>query len=174
MSEIGDAIKALVESSAVYSEICKVVSVNNTERTCIVEPINGESNYEDIRLQTKISDTVGLYVKPAVGSTVMVAFYNEHSGYVSQFSEIDSIELKVNNTIVINGGDNGGLLVKQKLVSELQKYSAVLTNLQTAINSFVPAGTLADAATLGALLKDAMTAYSSPTYSDIENTKFKH
>jgi len=78
-----------------YSSICKVLSIDTTKRTCQLEPINGDAERKG-RLQASIELTTGIYIKPTVNSYVLLSFINNQTGVITQYSEIDEIN--------INGG----------------------------------------------------------------------
>lgn len=107
MSELSELIKKLAETGdEVYSLVAKVESVDDTERTCTVIPIqNEEDKIYDVRLQADKDLTYGLCIFPKVSSHVIVTFLNSATGYVAVASEIDRMELVIGQTKLEVDGD---------------------------------------------------------------------
>lgn len=103
-----------------------VVSVDKTEGTCVVN--DGELDYQDVALSATIEENgKRFFVFPAVDSYVLVSPINEdlHRLYVEFFSEVESVDLKIEETQLQIDKD-GFLLRKQnetlaKLMSDLLK-----------------------------------------------------
>ncbi len=110
---INDILKGYFDqhigSIEVYSSVCKVLSVNKTERTCDVKPLNGDPGLFDVKLQSELSKTDGFILLPKKGSIVVVNFINAHSAYVALQSEIESLEIVVQGKKVVL--DKKGLLI---------------------------------------------------------------
>lgn len=88
----------------------EVVSVEET--TCTIKVITGELEVPDVRLIS--DDTLGFYLKPKVGSRVMVGLIEGDmaSLYVAQYSEIERLQFRVEDTEVL--ADAGGAMLQQK------------------------------------------------------------
>ncbi len=104
----------------------KVVSVNKSEGTCVV---NDESlEFTDVALSATVEENgKRFFLFPKVGSFVLVSPVNEniHRLYVEFFSEIEDFDLQIENTRLQIDKD-GFLLKKQnetlaKLMSDLLK-----------------------------------------------------
>lgn len=72
-----------------------VVSVDEAERTCEVQPLGGEAPLPDVRLVASIDSEVigGVVFIPKVDSSVIVSMLeaSESEAYVSKFGEIDKL-----------------------------------------------------------------------------------
>lgn len=121
IKEIAKSTHNMIETS----HICSVYSVDVTNNTCDVEPIDGSPMILDVKL---ITQDDGYLIIPSVNSKVIVSMLDEDSGFVSMFSEIDYVKIKVNTEIWLNGDDYKGLV---KVTELLQK----LNNLENAFNS---------------------------------------
>ena len=87
--------------------------------------------------------------------------------FVEMFSEVESI--------VIDGGENGGLTITPKLVDELGKTNSLLQAFITVISgATVPEPGNGSPSALQIALKGAITGKQLGDYSEIENTKIKH
>jgi hydrogenase maturation factor len=150
----------------------KVVSVDETKKTCKVNI--DELEYEDIRLNAVVDDNndTHSYVVPKVGSWVMVSFIenSETDGFLSSFSEIDKLILNANE-IVFNKGELKGLAKVEALKSKLNA-------LENAFNTFLshykahnhvhPSGP-----TTAFVIPSTQSNLQQTQLSDIENTKIK-
>jgi hypothetical protein len=72
-----------------------VISVDEAERTCEVQPLGGEAPLPDVRLVASIDSEVigGVVFIPKVDSSVIVSMLeaSESEAYVSKFGEIDKL-----------------------------------------------------------------------------------
>lgn len=90
-----------------------VVSVDKTNGTCVVN--DGTLDYTDVRLSASVEDEgKRFYLFPKVGSWVLVSPINEdiHRLYIEFFSEIESIDLKIEETQL--KVDKKGFLLKKE------------------------------------------------------------
>lgn len=149
----------------IYSNIAKVVSVSESEKTCSVEIINGE-DLDDVRLQ-QVSSSTGLLIKPAVNSIVIINWTDKTTAYVAMFSQIDEV--------LFQDGTNGGLIKISDLVSRLNDLEGLFTTLQNDFNTWVVVPTDGGLA-LKTLITSSFGIASIPNSqdSDFENVKFKH
>lgn len=94
---IAGAIKTITKSSdEIYAKVCKVLEVNVSEKTVDVKPIDDSAEIFDVRLQAE-SETGGLVLFPKKGSNVLVVFINKNSAAVVNTSEIEKLELVIEN-----------------------------------------------------------------------------
>lgn len=96
---IGTAIKELSKKDIDVSTflICKVKSVDEQSRTCLVEPLSGQAELT-ARLQAKTKNTKGVLIVPAIGSDVIVTMINDETGFIAACTDINYI--KINNDTV--------------------------------------------------------------------------
>lgn len=81
----------------VYAKVCEVLEVNASDKTIDVKPIDGTAEIFNVRLQAE-SETGGLVLFPKVGSMVLVVFLNKNNAAVVNTSEIEKLELVIENT----------------------------------------------------------------------------
>jgi hypothetical protein len=141
MSELSRALKEHVKealsSEKIYSTICKVISVDESKRTCQLEPINGDAERKG-RLQASLELTEGVYIKPVVNSYVQLTYINNITGIITSYSEIESIETKT------NGGGYFSINTKLSLSNDDTDLKTILEDLISAIKNITvptPAGT---------------------------------
>jgi len=165
--KIKEIIRELSESGEqVYSLVCKVLSVDETNRTCEVEPIDGSAGIPETRLQANINLNSGFILFPAIDSHVVVCFLNKNAAFVALFSEVDKVHLR--------GDQLGGLIKVEDLVTRLNNVENDLNDLKTVFNSWTPVSQDG-----GAALKTAAGTWfgsqiETTEKSHIENTNVNH
>ena len=175
LSNIRQIIKDIAEISQDFY-IAQIISVDDAD-TCTIKigdtltvsgvgisPISGDES------QTKIT------ILPAVGSKVTVV---DLSGgklremQIIKFSEIDSLKIS-SPEIIINGGENGGLININDLVAQINAIETDINNLKTAFKNWTPV-----AQDGGAALKSATASWSGASLTktavdDIQDKAFTH
>ncbi len=100
-----------------YSIIGKAVNVDDTARTCDLEPIEDEAPRAGIRLQSSIDETKGFVLIPKEGSFIVASFFDRTTGFVSLTTEIEKIHFEA-------GGEDLKVILND-LISEIK--NAVIT-----------------------------------------------
>lgn len=148
-----------------YSSLAKIISVDETEKTCVVEIIDG-AELEDVRLE-QVSSEEGFLIIPSVDSIVIISWTDKTSAYVSMYSQIDRI--------IFQNGTNGGLTITPDLVTELDKTNSLLTALINIINGPpIPEPGNGDPSAFQSALSGALAGQQLGDYSNIENENFLH
>jgi len=139
----------------------KVISVDLTARTCVVEM----DNYTDMtcRLMAQVGD--GMLLNPTVGSTVAVLFATYTDAYVIMCSDVDTISFK--------GTELGGLVkvidLTEKLNNLENKVNDILTNFNSHTHIVISVGS--PTAPTTSIISGTLT----PTQqADIENKNVLH
>lgn len=141
---------------------CSVISVNEEERNCICQLIEGKADNQIIvSLMTAIDD--GILLLPAVGSTIKAAFSDFNSPFAVQYSELEKI--------VLRGGDLGGMVKVIELTDALNLVERKLNDLITKYNSHIHILTLSAGTGTAAVTATTETPVTETTRADIENTK---
>ncbi|MEG3973467.1 hypothetical protein QT970_02460 [Microcoleus sp. herbarium8] len=112
----------------VYAKVCTVLEVNADEKTVNVKPVDDTAEIYNVRLQAE-SETGGLVLFPKVGSRVLVVFINKNSAAVVNTSEIEKLELVIQN--VKFEVDQEGFLLKK----ENETLKKLMADLITAIKA---------------------------------------
>lgn len=161
----GKSIKELLQDivkdgQEIYSIICKVDSVDNSARTCDVTPLDGSAKIFDVKLQADEDQSTGWILFPKTDSNVIITFLNKDQAFVSLVTEIEEAHL--------NGSDNGGLIIIQKLVDKLNV-------LENAFNSHIHTTTATVSATpvVGVIAPTTSTVQTTKK-SDLENSVILH
>lgn len=171
---IRQLIKAVLEQEEIYSVVCQVDSVNTDKLTCECTPLDGRAQISEVRLQADQEMTSGLQIIPEVGSNVLVSWLNKNVAFVSQFSDIKSVTLKVADEIIINGESHNGLVKVSELVDDLNAIKQDINSLKTAFSTWVPV--TQDG---GTALKTAAASWYSQqlqqsSVNNLQNNKVKH
>lgn len=179
--ELVNVLKGLTATQGAVHAV--VVSVDKSKNSCDVKIDSTEIG--QVRLQAVIDvDRKGCRLYPAIDSDVIIEPINDNGGWkVSLYSEIEQVffeigEISLNisaSGIILNGGQFGGLVKVEALISKINALESDLNNLKTAFNSWVivpsdgGAALKTIAATWSAQLITPLTAKA-----DLENIKVKH
>lgn len=97
-NDLAGALKTITKSSdEVYAKVCEVLEIDQDEKTVNVKPIDDTAEIYNVRLQAE-SETGGLVLFPKVGSMVLVVFINKNNAAVVNTSEIEKLELVIENS----------------------------------------------------------------------------
>ena len=158
----------------------KVISVDKVNCTCVIntsgdDDADREPDTPDVQLRSIIDGTdTGIIIFPKVGTVVAVQMLFNDKGvlYVTGFSEIESIQVKIGsfkyllneNGMVFNDGANGGLVNVASLVERLNALESRMATHQHTVASF------------GISTPDPATNSPLPqtTRGNLEDTKIKH
>ena len=153
-----------------YSVLGQVVSVDTVARTCVVQPIDG-AVYSDVKLQGLNGSTNGFCPIPSVDSWVIVTFFNRNQGFITAYTDLDSINSNVAQITFNNG--SVGMAKTDVLVSKINELETQVNNLLTALRSVVI--TLAPAGTFPiAPFFSTFNPLTPTQQADIEDKTIKH
>jgi hypothetical protein len=174
---IQEAIKMITQRelarSEMYCVLCTVNSVDTSERTCEVTPLNGKADLFDVRFQAELSLTEGLFIEPKVNSTVLVAFINSVQAAVIMCSEIENIYIDTQGDTIFNGGTNDGMVKVGDLVSKMNNLENKVNDLVTWSSTHTHTGVTPGPGSTGTAV--GIVGTLTPTQqSDLENTKVQH
>lgn len=162
-------LKDLLKGVGGGRDITIYQGIVNSVDGCLCEVQIGGIAIPDVRLRaSEVDDDGQMLVTPKVGSAVTVGSL---SGDLNQLVvlQVDHIE-----TIVINGGNLGGLINIEQLTEKLNAIEDDINSLKTAMNGWVPVSQDG-----GAALKTAITTWAGQTLTksvkgDYEDEKVKH
>jgi len=128
--------------------------------------------YPEVRKRAAIGEgdtsKKGIVITPVTGSSVIISRIGASDElFVEMFSEVESI--------VFDGGVNGGLTITPKLVQELNKNNTLLQAIITILSgSPIPEPGNGSPSALQTALKGAISGKELGDFSEIENSKIKH
>ena len=173
--EIKEVIKSIAGVPGMMFVMGKVESVG--DETCSVK-IADRIVINDVRLNASADGNAdNILIKPKVGSMVLMADLSGgelRSLVVISFSALDSMTMKFDGEVVINGGENEGLVKVKELTDKLNAIENDINNLKSIFSSWVPV--VYDG---GASLRTAAASWAAQTLAttsqkDIENPEIKH
>ena len=129
MSKLSEAIKKLAASGLMACMNGEIISVDKTEMTCEVSFGDEDSVVASLVCGDKKK---GIVQVPKVGSNVVVMFYSPTVAFVVMVDEVDEI--------LINGGENGGLVNVEELKSWMSNVESDLSTLKTLLSTSAVAG----------------------------------
>lgn len=135
-----DLINVWVKQNQLYSIQGKVKSIDN--RTCTVVPNNGGADFLNVSLEADYEGTTGkgFIVVPVVGSNVIISFKNKDFGFISAYTEIDTIT-SLQNNFTFNEGNNEGLVKVLELTGKLNDLESKINDLILFINTHLHTST---------------------------------
>jgi len=186
---IRDLIKQIATdaTSELFSVVGKVTAVDESKRTVDVEPLNGDAEIFNCRIQSAIESDKGVAIVPKKNSVVIVSFISKNHAFVTATNEIEKIlidiplidgvvdDIKIKDTkIVLNDGNNDGIVKVIELTDKLNAIERDINSLKSIFQSWIP--TPQDG---GSALKSASASWYAQTITetqktDIENDKIKH
>jgi hypothetical protein len=161
-----EMIKAIAGGVKIKNIAASVLAVNQQERTCDCRPLNGDADVFAVRLQSDLSLTGGICIFPKVDSNVIIGFLHKTQAFVMLYSEIDQI--------IINGGQLGGLVKIQDLVTRINTIENDVNALKQVLTTWVPVASDGGAALKAAATSWAGSTLQNTTVSQIEDTKVTH
>ena len=151
--------------------VAKIVSVNDDEMTCTIDPLNDNSTVtiENVNLSAQPND--GFVCYPSVDSIVLVAYAPKLDPFILQFSDIDKCRITIEKCeyyidkdgIKLHGDNFGGLVKVSDLVNKINR-------LEIFCNTHIHPVTA-----VGSPTGVAVAPITPPTtIFDLENTKVLH
>lgn len=143
-----------------------VKDVDKTENTCTVDDDGVE--WLGVRLRAVTGDNNGIVAYPKQGAYVLCVKVEDSEDWaVIKATEYESIQMTI-ESLVINNGDNGGLINIDAMISWMQKVYADLQTLKTQLSTWPVTG---NGAPLALVFNPTAP---NPVKSDFEDTKIKH
>jgi hypothetical protein len=178
MTSIVQSIKeAALRSEELYLKMCTVDSVDEKSRTITCTPDDDSAQLEEVSIQASFDREKGLFIVPKKGSRVLVGYLDKNNACVVKYDEIEKIELDVESEIVINGGENKGLVIIEELQKRLKALEAAFNDHVhiATTTATVGTGTVAGTVTIDSIAKKSTEFQTQTSHPyDYENDKVKH
>ena len=173
--EIKEVIKSIAGVPGMMFVMGKVESVG--DETCSVK-IADRIVINDVRLNASADGNAdNILIKPTVGSMVLMADLSGgelRSLVVISFSALESMTVKFEGEVVINGGENEGLVKVKELKEKLNAIEEDINNLKSIFTSWLVTPSDGGGALKLAAKDWAGKLLTETTQKDIENDKIKH
>lgn len=177
MSEISEALQAILGikgDNKIYIIEASVISVNEDERTCIVDTLSDsfEGKIEEIYLSAQPND--GIIQIPSIGSIVKVCVCSGIDfPFIIQFSDLDKVVILTDISIQFNDGSFGGLTKSNELKTQLDKTNDVVNAIVNALTTWNPVPNDGGSA-LKAFAISQLSGKAVGDYSNIKNNSITH
>lgn len=126
-------IQDLATNDRILSIICTVSAVHGN--TIDVVPVNGDAEIYDVRLQASEVDG-SIKIVPMIGSYVIVTMINDVLGYVTGYSDVDNIGIKIQDVDMATKMD--------ELIELFNSIIEIIQNLKVVTPSGPSSGLLPD------------------------------
>lgn len=170
--EIARSIREIVGVKPFDTFVCTVKSVEGA--TCTVVRVLDELEISGVRLNCHSTENSGIVVTPKVDSYVLVTSIDGRQHFVSQCSEVEKITINCDTKIIINDGNNGGLINIEKLTQKLKTIETDINSLKNKITAWIPVAQDGGAALKGVVETWAGDLLAITQTSDYEDTKVTH
>lgn len=161
---INQFIESYVRKEKYYSDLAKVVSVDDNKKIAIVEILNSKLQTKT-RTQATIESTGGFYMKPKVDSYVVVNWISKELCFISLYSEIDAT--------IYQNGDNLGVPITPHLVDRLNIIENDINDLKQILGTtWIPVASDGGAALKTAAATWAGLPLDETDDDDIQNENF--
>lgn len=180
---IRQALKNFVKNREKQTLIIgKVIKIDKTNNSIDVE-IDGELVAYNVKLTASEDSNISIIIYPKINSYVIIGIIenNFSNAALIKYSDIESIAVfsdaitLASNSVVYNGGNNGGLIKIAELINSLNKIERDLTLLKANISSISTQTTPLTGTTLAAALSVYLQNIIPETLRpSLENIKIKH
>lgn len=163
MSNVRKLIRKIAKDGReVYAIPGTVSAISGT--TCTVQPLNGDAELFGILLSG--DDTSDILITPKIGSVVMVTMISDAEGFLSAWSQVDSV--------TFHDGKNGGIPISKSVAAKLSVLESRINQLEqsmaTHTHSVVSVGSPTGTATPPYVPQPIIQTEAK----DLENQKIKH
>ena len=127
---------AKMENSQMYSLIAEVKQVDKDQNTIDVQPINGDAEIFDVRLQAGLNASEGKVFYPSIGSQVIVSFLAENLAFVTSYGQLSEAAMRIED--VQFRLDNSGLAIRNQIAdlsSEMSKLFSIVEQVISTVSS---------------------------------------
>jgi hypothetical protein len=163
--KIIEAIKKIGRADEGDIFTAKVLSVDEAEGTMEVE--HEGLTFFDVRLRAVADGGKGFIIIPKKDTYITVGIIEKNGRYVMlNCSEVEKI--------IINGGDNDGLVKVKEVTKKLNALEKELNSLKSFISSWIPVASDGGAALKTILASWAGQSITPTQQKDLENKKVKH
>ena len=146
---------------------CTVTSYNENDSTITCMPIT--SNFlSNITVNLSVAEGNNIELIPSIGSVVLIGYTDNGTIELLSVADADKINISSNLDISFNGGEFGGLVKINELLTKIN-------NLENIVNSLISLYNIHVHATNGAPTVSLQTTTLTPTIlQDIENKNITH
>lgn len=197
--KIATILRKICKVDSDNSFIAKVIENYPNEEYVDVKALD-DTQYNKVRKKSGIDGTKGILFTPLANSFVIVTRIEDSNDlFISKYGELHSLKIELfdkqvllsedqiyfksntqelnitNDGIIMNGGNNGGLIKIETIKTELGKNNQILQALLTVLSGtpITEPGNGSPSA-LQVALKAALTGKTIGSFSNMEDTKVTH
>lgn len=167
-------LREITRSKANQIYVCTVTSVLGAK--CNAMPLDGTAEFTDVRLNAVTSSSAGIIITPAVDSIVVVNQISTVDSYISQFSEIEKIEIEIGDfKIRLNANEmvfNEGSLGLPKIDKLIEKINRLEDKLKLHQHMYINAANVTTPTT--EIPFDPVLTFLNTERVELEDVKIKH
>jgi hypothetical protein len=161
---IADIIREIAGKASDSVLLATVTSVDLAAKTCEVVTLNDDMALFDIRLIANDGD--GIFIIPTVSSVIGVCMINEIEGFISLYSQVDSIQY--------GDGSFDGFVKVGDLLAKLNTLENDINDLKTVFSTWATVPNDGGAALKAAAATWFAASLTPTVQADIENDKITH
>lgn len=168
--ELKQAMSEFMKGNVAQLRWAKVKSIDWQDKTLEADGMSDGLPYYDVQLGAG-----GMWIRPAVGSMVLLGILEgqEAAAILLASEKIEMIEVDATIGIVMNGGENGGMVLSDKLTERLNVLESEINELKNGLAGWIPV-----AQDGGAALKTAISGWTGKQLEmtvkeKLENKKVK-
>lgn len=186
IAELRRVLEQFIEQRTVQAFLIegKVTEIDRENKVCDVLPLDSQAPYQDVRLlPLSGSGDFGFTLYPKKDTNVTILKKNATEAFLLSCQEIESMELfvdqfkleiKNNGDCIFNGGDNGGLIIVDKLKQQVDKNSQLLQKMMNVFSTPVNEAGNGAPSVFQQVLNAATQGSQTADLSNITNNKIKH
>lgn len=167
-------LREITRSKANQIYVCTVISVSGAK--CNAMPVDGTAEFTDVRLNAVTSGSAGIIITPVVDSIVVVNQISTVDSYISQFSEIEKIEIEIGDfKIRLNANEmvfNEGSLGLPKIDKLIEKINRLEDKLKLHQHMYINAAGVTTPTT--EIPFDPVLTFLNTERVELEDIKIKH
>lgn len=168
-------LRAIVGKEPFQTFVAKVTKVDGA--TCTVQRLFDDMELDEVRLNCHSTENEGVVIVPETGSMVLITSIDGRCWFVSQCSKVEKITIDATaspNGIVINGGNNKGLVKIEELTQKLNAIEQDINTLKSIFTSWAPVAEDGGAALKADTQTWASSQLAITQISDYEDTNITH
>lgn len=173
--EIRQSLKRMAsEVGPDHTMLAQVKSVDEDAETCELYDDDSELDFPDVRLRPVLDGKKSLTLIPKVDSWVLaIRLEGSEDWMVIACGEFQKVKWKCDE-IIINDGENGGLVKWPSAKTQLDFVKQLITALKNVASTPVNEPGNGSPSEFQAALNAAISSINVPSFDNLEDTKIKH
>ncbi|MCP4122650.1 MAG: hypothetical protein GY751_12930 [Bacteroidetes bacterium] len=142
------ALKSNVKEGNKFPSIIQAVVVEAGDTFCKVKLTDNDLELEEVMYSATEENENGFILIPKENTNVLIGTIGggENSLYIVAMDEVQKVKLEIESTTltidmdgtVFNAGNNGGLVISEKVTDEINALKQEINSLKQAITTWIP------------------------------------